>query len=53
MVCVGIHLIVTLPPFEMCVYVGAMFLLSNKLKDAGRTGEDWREKESQNGENDW
>lgn len=57
MVCVEIHLIVTLPPSEMCVCVyvglGAMFLLSNKLKDAEMSGEDWRKKERQNSENDW
>lgn len=42
MVCVEIHLIVTLPPFEVCVYVGlgAMFSLSNKLKDADMSGKD-------------
>lgn len=55
MVCVGIHLIVTLPPFELsvCVGLGAMFSLSNKLKDAEMSGEDWRKEESQNSENDW
>lgn len=44
MVCVDIHLIVALPPFERCVYVCLMFSPSTKLKEADMSGKGLKKK---------